>query len=86
MTIGFAIWTGLLALLVYGGFTAFEYVNFGDLVFLERHAMWIGGGWLALVVVHAVLRPFIAGGRAVSQQETPRDVQRAMDQSDGSAR
>lgn len=54
MRIPFAIWSGLLALLVYAGIAGVEYLNFGAFDPLWPTAQLIGAIWLGLVVLAAI--------------------------------
>jgi len=54
MRVPFALWSGVLALLVYAGFVGFEYMNFGIIDPVLPMAARIGGVWLALVILVGV--------------------------------
>lgn len=55
MRVPFAIWSGFLALLVYGGFVGLEFMNFGELNLMPGLALRVGGVWLVLVILVAVI-------------------------------
>ncbi|WP_339744020.1 hypothetical protein [uncultured Maricaulis sp.] len=55
MRIPFAIWSGVLALLVYAGLAGMEYLNFGALDPIWPTARLIGGIWLGAVILVAIL-------------------------------
>ncbi|WP_417498383.1 hypothetical protein [Maricaulis sp.] len=54
MRIPFAVWSGLLALLIYAGLAGVEYLNFGAFDPMWPAVRLIGGIWLALVVLVAI--------------------------------
>lgn len=51
MRIPFAIWSGVLAVLVFAGLTAYDMMNFGTLELDIGRALIIGGVWIVLVIL-----------------------------------
>jgi len=51
MRIPFAIWSAVLAILVFAGLTARDYLNFGTLEINPMLGLIVAGVWLALVIV-----------------------------------
>ena len=51
MRIPFAVWSAVLAILVFAGLTARDFLNFGTLEIRPMLGVMIAGVWLALVIV-----------------------------------
>lgn len=51
MRIPFALWSAVLAVLVYAGLLARDFMNFGTFEFRPILLGMVAGGWLALVIV-----------------------------------
>lgn len=79
MRVPFAIWSGLLALLVYAGVAGVEYLNFGAFDPLWPTARLIGLIWLSLVVLAAIFGA-LRRSMAVRPSALPDDVAREIRQ------
>ena len=55
MRIPFAVWTGLLALIALAGLHARDFLNFGVWELRTDLLLYIGGGWLALMVLLLIM-------------------------------
>ena len=77
MRIPFALWSGVIALMVFAGLAAREYLNFGALEFahLWPTGLKVAGVWIILVVLAAI----VSGLRKATTpppDELPDDVAR----------
>lgn len=54
MRIPFALWAGLIAILVYAGRVALAYRDYGHLDLLPGFGLKVAGVWLGLVVLVAI--------------------------------
>ncbi len=79
MRIPFAIWSGILALLVYAGLAGVEYLNFGNLEPLWPAARLIGGVWLGAVILVAIFSA-LRRSMIVRDPALPDDVAREIRQ------
>lgn len=79
MRIPFALWSGILALLVYAGLAGVEYLNFGAFDPLWPTARLIGAVWLGLVVLVAIFGA-LRRSMAVRPASLPEDVARELRQ------
>lgn len=82
MRIPFAVWSGILALLVYGGFVGAEYLNFGIVDPLWPTAKLIGMVWLGLAVVVTALnalRRSLAPRSAALPDDVAREIRQHQD-------
>lgn len=78
MRIPFALWSGVLAVLVYGGLLARDFMNFGTLEFRPVVLGMVAGGWLALVVVVGFVG-MIRKATTSRPVDVPNDVAREID-------
>ncbi len=78
MRIPFALWSAVIALLVFAGMAAREFLNFGaiEFAYLWPIGLKIGGVWLVLVIVVGI----VSGLRktATSPDSLPDDVAREL--------
>lgn len=75
MRIPFALWSGVIAVLVIGGLVAREYLNFGgiELAQVWPTALKVAGVWLGLVVIVGILGA-IRKASSVKPDHVPDDV------------
>lgn len=78
MRIPFALWSGVLAVLVYGGLLARDFMNFGTLEFRPIVLGMVAGGWLALVIVVGFIG-MIRKAATSRPVDVPNDVAREID-------
>jgi hypothetical protein len=74
MRVPFAIWSGILALLAYAGLVGMDYMNFGELNLSIPTAIKIGGVWIGLVIIMAIVSSL--RNAAVRPDGVPDDVAR----------
>lgn len=78
MRIPFAIWSAVLALIVYGAMIALGYRNFGVIDPIWDRAVLIGAVWLALVVIVGVWS-MLRKAMTARPAHLPDDVARELD-------
>ncbi len=78
MRVPFIVWSGFLALLVYGVFVGLEFMNFGELSPVWDKARLVGGIWIALAVLEAVVG-MIRKAATSRPLDMPDDVAREID-------
>ncbi len=79
MRMPFAIWSGILAVLVYAGLAGMEYLNFGAFDPMWPTARLIGAIWLGLVVLVAIFGA-LRRSMTVRPGALPEDVARELKQ------
>ncbi|MDF1768094.1 hypothetical protein [Maricaulis sp.] len=79
MRIPFALWSAVIALLVFAGMAAREFLNFGSIEFayLWPIGLKIGGVWLALVIVATIIGG-LRKATTASPDALPDDVAREL--------
>lgn len=78
MRIPFAVWSGVLAVLVYAGLLARDFMNFGTLEFRPVLLGMVAGGWLALVILVG-FAGMIRKAMTSRPADVPMDVAREID-------
>jgi len=77
MRIPFALWSGVIALLLFAAMAGREYMNFGvvELAYLWPVGLKVAGGWIVLVVIVAIVSGLRKASTA-SPDALPDDVAR----------
>lgn len=78
MRVPFAVWSGFLALLVYGGFVGLEFMNYGELSPVWDKARLVGGVWLLLVILAGAVG-MVRKATTSHPAHVPDDVAREID-------
>jgi hypothetical protein len=78
MRMPFAVWSGLIAVLVYAGAVALAYRNYGYLDFQPAFGIKLAAVWLGLVVLVAIAGA-VRKAFTARPAEIPSDVARELD-------